>query len=529
MGLISKVFRGIGSTIDDMMSGAGNVGASVSYLTGRTGRLLQEGAEESIRRNGRILNRQEQARGVFNRTTLKGQIVQERLAMQGPAPLTRVKDAVNTLASQDIRYATNTTKYEKALASRARAKSFLGYRVAPAAALIGGGYIGGAMMRNVVEQRKAYYGEEMYASRYGEGGERAASLIETAGLVLGGSALFGMDPVSGTAKLVARRKEYYKYGALVKKQSKEIKKVKREMAFEAKKQAMRNAKMEQLRGPTGPLKSVKRIDDSTTLIMPISAKKRYPLFNTGEIMDPRRGSVDSLISRFKANRAARRARKDFVGGFQPHTTGTGRPARRQRVVKSQRRDRQAQRLADEASEGAYNESLARSRFKDTMRAEKRVIKDRYKEMRQSAKGRNHEQNLERIERLQKQKAKFIKGMESKKRMAGLYSGSILGTAAAVGGAGAILYPEPMTAIALTAGIGTIMAPKAVGFALRHKAAVAVAGATVATGAAIGMNTPRYAAAEGNIQEVNYARQSATQKLNYSTAGLVQAIHNNRRM
>jgi hypothetical protein len=51
MGLISNVFRGIGSTIDDMMSGAGNVGASISYLTGRTGRLLREGAEESIARN----------------------------------------------------------------------------------------------------------------------------------------------------------------------------------------------------------------------------------------------------------------------------------------------------------------------------------------------------------------------------------------------------------------------------------------------------------------------------------------------
>jgi hypothetical protein len=44
-----------------------------------------------------------------------------------------------------------------------------------------------------------------------------------------------------------------------------------------------------------------------------------------------------------------------------------------------------------------------------------------------------------------------------------------------------------------------------------------------------MNITPSPAAEGNIEEVIPARQSAIRRLNYSTAGLVQSIHNNRRM
>ena len=59
--------------------------------------------------------------------------------------------------------------------------------------------------------------------------------------------------------------------------------------------------------------------------------------------------------------------------------------------------------------------------------------------------------------------------------------------------------------------------------------VGVAAATIATGAAIGGSIPAPAAAEGNIEEVMYNKTSPVRKLTYSTAGLVQSIHNNRRM
>jgi hypothetical protein len=134
-----------------------------------------------------------------------------------------------------------------------------------------------------------------------------------------------------------------------------------------------------------------------------------------------------------------------------------------------------------------------------------------------------------MEKLKKGVTRQHELIKQNSRLAGLYMGPLVIAGAAGLGATAVLSPDPMTTIATSAVFGAITTPKAVAFALRHKAALGVAGATVATGAAIGMNTPQYASAEGDIQEVSYARQSATQKLNYSTAGLVQAIHNNRRM
>ena len=516
MGLISKVFRGIGSTIDDMMSGAGNVGASVSYLTGRTGRLLQEGAEESIRRNGRILNRQQQARGVFNRTTLKGQIVQERLAMQGPAPLTSVKDAVNTLASQDRRYATNTTKYEKALASRARAKSFLGYRAAPAAALIGGGYIGGAMMRNVVEQRKAYYGEEMYASRYGEGGERAASLIETAGLVVGGSALLGMDPVSGTAKLAKRLSKKSRHQAIRS----------RILEREANRRTLEKV------GPVASVEERVRRNSRVTPGMrksmeaPVTRRQRRI---ARQLRDETLGRADQVVPMGTTGRYSSGQRT--IPGAKPRRGYRDMPEDRRVNAANQLEGRYMQASSRRNAEVNFRRQIESEAKKQFRREQKTFNKTLRKERKLLEKelGQKNMPLTPEMKNLRERVGRQNKLIKQNSRLAGLYSGPLVAAGAVGLGTAAVLAPDPMITIGTSVALGAAMAPRAVGFALRHKAALGVAGATVATGAAIGMNMPQYAAAEGNIQEVNYARQSATQKLNYSTAGLVQAIHNNRRM
>ena len=516
MGLVSSVFGGIGRAIDDLMSGAGNIGSSISYLTGRTGRLLQEGAEESIKRNGRILNRQEQARGVFNRTTLKGQIVQERLAMQGPAPLTSVKDAVNTLASQDRRYATNTTKYEKALASRARARSFLGKRLAPAAALIGGGYIGGAIMRNIVDERKAYYGEEAYTARYGEGGERAASLIETAGLVVGGSALIGKDPISGTAKLAKRLSKKSRHKAI---RSRIIER-------EAEKRAL---------GKVGPVASVEeRVKRNSRITPGMRKSMEAPVTRrqrriARQLRDETLGRADKVVPMGTTGRYS--VGQKTIPGAPPRRRYRDMPEDRRINAADQLEGEYIQASARRNAEDNYKrqlESEAKKQFRREQKTFNKTLRKERKSLEKELKKKNVSLTPE-MKNLKERVGRQTKLVKQNQRRAGLYTTPLL-AAGAVGGVAAVaLYPEPMTAIALTAGIGALAAPGAVGFALRHKAALGVAAATVATGAAIGMNTPQYAAAEGNIQEVNYARQSATQKLNYSTAGLVQAIHNNRRM
>lgn len=108
-----------------------------------------------------------------------------------------------------------------------------------------------------------------------------------------------------------------------------------------------------------------------------------------------------------------------------------------------------------------------------------------------------------------------------------------GIAAAAGFATGSLYMGLPATVALTALVTE--APKA--FPMTRAAArfiakyplesVATAGVLTA-GAAVGMTRQHYSAAEGNISDVSYARESPVSKLNYSTAGLVQSIHNNRR-
>lgn len=65
--------------------------------------------------------------------------------------------------------------------------------------------------------------------------------------------------------------------------------------------------------------------------------------------------------------------------------------------------------------------------------------------------------------------------------------------------------------------------------MRNKAAVAMTGGGLALGGAMAMNRPNYPAAEGNILSAEYDRESVVKRMNFSTAGLVQALHKNRKV
>lgn len=108
-----------------------------------------------------------------------------------------------------------------------------------------------------------------------------------------------------------------------------------------------------------------------------------------------------------------------------------------------------------------------------------------------------------------------------------------GIAAAAGFATGSLYMGLPATVALTALVTEVpkafpMTRAAGRFIAKYPISSTLGVGALATGAAIGMSKTHYPAAEGNISDVSYSRESATTKLNYSTAGIVQSIHNNRR-
>lgn len=96
--------------------------------------------------------------------------------------------------------------------------------------------------------------------------------------------------------------------------------------------------------------------------------------------------------------------------------------------------------------------------------------------------------------------------------------------------GAAAHPGIATAAALGSVVAADVATLAISkkyrnFISRNKGIIGGGLAVGGAGVAVGMNKNIYPAAEGNIEDVGYG--SATQKLNYSTAGLSQSLHRRR--
>ena len=94
---------------------------------------------------------------------------------------------------------------------------------------------------------------------------------------------------------------------------------------------------------------------------------------------------------------------------------------------------------------------------------------------------------------------------------------------AMGASAMVNYPG--ATIASTA-IPTAYAARKLLFATKGMTATIAGG--MAAGAAFSMNRPMYPAAEGNITDVQYNRSSVVSRMNFSTAGLTQALYNNRK-
>jgi len=97
-------------------------------------------------------------------------------------------------------------------------------------------------------------------------------------------------------------------------------------------------------------------------------------------------------------------------------------------------------------------------------------------------------------------------------------GLLAGTATAVLG-------NPVGALGITAATTAAgLAP----LALRHIRPVSIGAAAFTAGAAAGYGRSAHTAAEGSIESFDYNSSGVMSRLNYSTAGLTQALHNNRK-
>lgn len=119
----------------------------------------------------------------------------------------------------------------------------------------------------------------------------------------------------------------------------------------------------------------------------------------------------------------------------------------------------------------------------------------------------------------------------------------LGLVAGVAGAGTVGFgmsfaQDPMGFIGSGVAMGALASAGihkwskgkygAFAFIGRHPAAVGIGVGAAAAGGAFGAGRPAYATSEGNIISAEHESESVVSKMNYNTAGLTLALHNNRR-
>jgi hypothetical protein len=442
------------------------------------------------------------------------------------------------------------------MASRARARSLIGRRLLPAAGFVGAGMMVGSYIENRAQERRAYYGQEGYTARYGTSADTAASIARGAGYFLGAQTLMGINPFQGAARLGSRVASATRH---------------RSKLFAARMSVSDSATQAERFG------QMRRAVAADRLVSPRVRVSRP----TGSYSNMTRGEIDragfSLIpgAEAEARAYAQRRVQAHIRSIDPSSptgmtglkvTGTGRPARRQTVVNSERRVRQRERRKQEVYNEAYNRkasaiiskqsqqasvnvynqqrgvergalrSRVRRRIKDQTldRTENRLFDGGYRteQIRVSSVAMQpNKPTRDRLARIDKRISQSDKATE-KFKLAGFnlnVFGKGTAVAALAGVAGATVGSYPIETVLGGAVAGAVLAgPPAVGgFILKHRAPLLAAGAVVGTGAAIGMNMPAPAAAEGQIESIQYDRQSPIQKLNYSTAGIVQSIHNNR--
>lgn len=549
------VAGGLGAAASAGSRAGGGASDVLSYLTGSTARRIEVESARTIQTQRQVhrITAADRAspsigHGGFNRPP------EPRILSQ------REQDAYNFDKSLGRVYGpgrpTNTQGLQDAMASRARARSIIGRKLIPAAGFVGAGFTAGAYIENRAQERRAYYGQEGYTARYGTSAETAASITRGAGYFLGAQTLLGINPFQGAARLGTRLVSGAKHRAKLYSA--------RMSAFDS---ATRAERFGQLR----------RAVTADRLVNPRVRVSRP----TGSYSNMTRGEIDragfSLIpgAEAEARAYAQRRVQAHTRSIDPTSptgmtglkvTGTGRPARRQTVVNSERRVRQRERRKQEVYDEAYNRkastiigkqsrqaavnvskqqraiereavrSRVRRRIKDQTldRTENRLIDGGYRteQVRVSSVAMQaNKPTRDRVARIDKRIAQSDKASE-KFKLAG-FNMNVFGKGGlAVAGtayAGAMIASNPFAAATTIAGTAVLFGGyKVAGFVSRNTTPLAAAGVTIAAGAAIANSLPTPTAVEGDITSVEYDRQSPVQKLNYSTAGLVQSIHNNRR-
>lgn len=404
--------------------------------------------------------------------------------------------------------------------TKKKALSFLNRRVAPAALAYGGGQLAGAYIETRAEERRAYYGNRAYEKRYGTSADTAASLVRGAGSIIGVSALLGMTPSirRGIAEFGPRRALKAQMRAASKEMDQELRSVARH------------------RGESQFFRRTKIPTESNLSFQDLSRGR-----------PPGQNPMDYLV-------------KDLTKAEQANIN------LRLRTIGSKEAEKEVARI--------YNRKLlpqqqhaARARYAQEEKLVRKVEKKEYRELkrRQKQTQKNMEAEVAKPSSSRRDPlAPFTpikpKGLgqsditpgyteatrklsASKKALEAMgpsqfgFIGKAIKYGSTVSLVGATAEPvlnDPvasfLTGVGVVAGTAAIMKPvSAMKFVRKAAIPVGATAATIATGAAIGSNIPAPAAAEGNIEEAVYNRTSPVRKLNYSTAGLVQSIHNNRRM
>lgn len=444
------------------------------------------------------------------------------------------------MGSAGIGTAARAAKEAAYQGTKKKALSFLNRRVAPAALAYGGGQLAGSYIETRAEERRAYYGNRAYEKRYGTSAETAASLVRSAGSIIGASALLGMTPSirRGIAEFGPRR-------AL----KAQMRSARREMDASLRTAARTKAE-NALYGING--------QGATRTVVPGQLNLKFDELAMGR--RPGQNPIDFLMGNLnKADRA------------RVETLATGARERARNAVSDiGRKPAKFRRVREKAADAAYeqtargelttifNQKLLPSRqaaARNAIRNEEKLINRRarqeYRDMKKGkgsayrADARYLENNIAAADpvagvRYRGAKTAFDTSSKALKAM-GPSQFSSVGKAIKYGsiatGIGATMEPvidNPLgsflTGVGITVGAAAALRPMtALKFVRSAAVPVGVAAATIATGAALGGSIPAPAAAEGNIEEVMYNKTSPVRKLNYSTAGLVQSIHNNRRM
>jgi len=520
------IVGGVGGAARAGVGAGRGVGDVLSYITGRTGKLIDLETARTIKTQGNALRitASDRAQQTFYNTVRRGR---SEFAAQPRILSQREQAAYNfDVAGGRVRGPiTNTQGLQDAMASRARARSLIGRRLLPAAGFVGAGMMAGSYIENRAQERRAYYGQEGYTARYGTSADTAASIARGAGYFLGAQTLMGINPFQGAARLGSRVVNTAKFRARTAAARSRLEGAER---FGA----MRNAvRAERAANPiVRPRGRFKNLDDG---------ELRRSQFNPGDPYNKGSSLSDRLLHKrhTEAHDYATRRVQSHIRGTQPHMTGTGRPSRRQAAVNTERRARQRERTKQEIYDEAYRRRASAISARETQQAEfaafrtktRQAVKERMSSLAQqrATSALNMKMPMtdpavqSRIARIDKRTAK--ESMQIAGFNLNVFGRGAVATALAGTGA-AYVASNPIGTAVVTGGLAGIMKG---GFIVKHRVPIAAAGVAIGAGAAIGMNVPAPAAAEGQIESIQYDRQSPIQKLNYSTAGIVQSIHNNR--